>query len=294
LFFKKLNNILKIYSELIMYIVLDIGGTNCRIGFFNDLKSSKPFKVEYIKLQHDFDKDWQAILDTIGHLSTVNGAVMAIAGALSKDRTNLVNSPHLAVFEGINIKNRLSDDLSCPVEIFNDTYLAALGESTVARYAESFWYLNWGSGIGGSFVRGKGSSKKIYAAEPGHMIVHPGADICECGQRGCWDAMAGGKALERRYGKKPSELLLKQWKEVIPFMINGLINVAVTCPTELIILGGGIALNQPEIVDLISHKFQESMKIMSAPRLELAKLGDLAAIYGGFAFMREEYNERKF
>lgn len=277
-----------------MYLVLDIGGTNCRIGSFNDLNALKPFKVEYIRLQQDFDKDWQSILDSVQHIKGINGAVMAIAGALNQERTILLNSPHLPVFEGIDIKNRLSDDLSCPVEVFNDTYLAALGESTVARYTDSFWYINWGSGIGGSFIRGKGSKRMIYAAEPGHMVVCPRAETCECGQKGCWDAMAGGKSIERRYAKSPSQLILKQWKEIVPFMINGLINISVTCPTELIVLGGGIALNQPEIVDLISHKLHQSLKILPSPRLELAKLGDLAAIYGGFAFMREEYNKRKF
>lgn len=273
-----------------MYLVLDIGGTNCRIGFINDLNAKKPSKVEYIKLQHDFDKDWQSILDTLQHIKGINGAVMAIAGALNQERTMLLNSPHLSVFEGIDIKNRLSDDLSCKVEVFNDTYLAALGESTVARYTDSFWYLNWGSGIGGSLVKGKGTKRKIHAAEPGHMVLCPRAEACECGQKGCWDAMAGGKSLQRRYGKSPSELILKQWKEILPFMINGLINISVVYPTELIIMGGGIALNQPEIIDLIAHKLRDSMKILPAPRLEMAKFGDLAAIYGGFAFMREEYN----
>jgi glucokinase len=36
-----------------------------------------------------------------------------------------------------------------------------------------------------------------FAADIGHIIVEPGGPVCGCGNRGCWEQVASGPAIER-------------------------------------------------------------------------------------------------
>jgi predicted NBD/HSP70 family sugar kinase len=271
-----------------MYLVLDIGGTNSRVALFNDDLSKRPVVLEYLKLDNDFSKDWKKIYDLIRyyHAGDFKGAVMAIAGALDKNRKKLINSPHLSSFQGVNLFDLLTNSFNCKASIFNDTYLAAYGEAFGNKQNKDFWYINWGSGIGGSLVRREGKGFNIFNAEPGHMRLDSAGIKCNCGQSGCWDSLVGGKAIELRYNKHAWDLILKEWTEVVNIMTQGLLNTLVVAPTELVIMGGGISINQPEMVELLEVKLKEMIKIYPAPKLQIAKFEDLSAIYGGFFFLK--------
>jgi glucokinase len=63
-----------------------------------------------------------------------------------------------------------------------------------------------GTGLGGGIV----TDGRIYrgahgfAAEIGHVIVEPGGPPCGCGNRGCWEQVASGQAIERA-GREAAE-----------------------------------------------------------------------------------------
>jgi predicted NBD/HSP70 family sugar kinase len=275
-----------------MFLVLDIGGTNCRIAVFNSNGAKRPLLLEYLELEQNLQHDWQHMLDLIEPYRQrgFTGAVIGVAGALNAEGTTLINSPHLHFLEGIDLKNRLQNDLNCPVSVFNDTYLATLAETKVSGRSNNFWYLNWGSGIGGSLALKGKKGWEIHNAEPGHMVLDPAAAKCECGQQGCWDIICGGRGLIARFNKHPSTLILAEWKQIIPYMTQGILNLSVVFPVGEIIMGGGIAINQPEIVELINQKLNVMMKIIKAPKLSVTKYADLLGIYGGFHFLKEVYN----
>jgi glucokinase len=56
-----------------------------------------------------------------------------------------------------------------------------------------------GTGIGGGIVSGgklfRGANG--FAGEIGHIIVEPGGPLCGCGNQGCWEQVASGRALGR-------------------------------------------------------------------------------------------------
>jgi glucokinase len=56
-----------------------------------------------------------------------------------------------------------------------------------------------GTGIGGGIVAGGKVFRGAhgFAAEIGHIIVEPGGPVCGCGNRGCWEQVASGHAIER-------------------------------------------------------------------------------------------------
>ena len=56
-----------------------------------------------------------------------------------------------------------------------------------------------GTGIGGGIVAGGKLFRGAhgFAAEIGHIIVEPGGPECGCGNRGCWEQVAAGRAIDR-------------------------------------------------------------------------------------------------
>ncbi len=60
--------------------------------------------------------------------------------------------------------------------------------------------LTVGTGIGGGIVADGRLFRGAhgFAAEIGHIIVEPGGPVCGCGNRGCWEQVAAGRAIDRR------------------------------------------------------------------------------------------------
>lgn len=94
----------------------------------------------------------------------------------------------------------LQGRLGLPVVIDNDANMAALAEARRGAGVGHRMVLTVtvGTGIGAGLVidgvveRGRG-----HLGEVGHMVVDPRGPECVCGLRGCWEAVAAGRALDR-------------------------------------------------------------------------------------------------
>ena len=60
-------------------------------------------------------------------------------------------------------------------------------------------FVGVGTGIGGGIVTGGRLFRGAhgFAAEIGHIVVEPDGPLCGCGNRGCWEQVARGKAIVR-------------------------------------------------------------------------------------------------
>jgi glucokinase len=86
-----------------------------------------------------------------------------------------------------------------PVLVDNDVNAGALGEQAwgAGRGVDDFIYLGVGTGVGAGIVIGgrlhRGATGA--AGEVGHMVIDLDGPPCPCGNRGCLEVLAGGKAL---------------------------------------------------------------------------------------------------
>lgn len=105
-------------------------------------------------------------------------------------------------WEGLPLARMIAEELGLPVWLANDADAAGLAEAIfgAGQGAASMLYVNVGTGIGGAVVLGgrlhTGATGS--AGEIGHFVVLPGGPACECGKRGCAQALASGTALARR------------------------------------------------------------------------------------------------
>jgi glucokinase-like ROK family protein len=125
----------------------------------------------------------------------VPGPIVAEAGMVS-------GPPIMPGWDGYPIRDYLQGIWHCPVSLSNDSDMGALGEWAygAARGERNIAYIKVGTGIGcgllldGQIYRGATGS----AGEIGHTTIDENGPLCQCGNRGCLEAMAGGRAIANR------------------------------------------------------------------------------------------------
>ncbi|MEW5762357.1 MAG: ROK family protein [Bacillota bacterium] len=109
------------------------------------------------------------------------------------------HAPNLG-WRDVPLRDDVRAEVGVPVYLDNDARLAALGEHVfgAGRGARDMLYVGVGTGIGGGMIidgkvyRGTGG-----AGEIGHVTVLPEGPPCNCGNRGCLEAVASGTAITR-------------------------------------------------------------------------------------------------
>jgi glucokinase len=102
-------------------------------------------------------------------------------------------------------ETRLADQIGrairVPTLVDNDANVAAWGEYRfgAGQGCQDMLLVTVGTGIGGGIVTGGKLFRGAhgFAAEIGHIIVEPGGPLCGCGNLGCWEQVASGRAIDR-------------------------------------------------------------------------------------------------
>jgi glucokinase len=217
-----------------------------------------------------------AVLDVAQTLAG-DGAAAAVgvgaAGMVDFEAGALSFSPNLPLRE-VPIRELVADRVGVPCVVDNDANAAAWGEYRfgAARGTRHALVVTVGTGIGGGIIddgrlfRGAHG----FAAEIGHVIVEPDGPPCGCGNRGCWEQVASGRALgrlgqqvadgdpssliamlaggERVSGRHVSEAAVKGdgaavaiFAEVGRRLGEGIAGLVNTLDPEVVVVGGGVA-----------------------------------------------------
>ncbi|HJS25524.1 MAG TPA: ROK family protein [Actinomycetota bacterium] len=130
------------------------------------------------------------------------------AGLVDSSEGTLRFAPNLA-WRNLPIAARMREALELPVLVENDASMAAFAEYRfgAGRGYRHLLLVTVGTGIGGGIV----SDGRLFrgahgfAAEIGHIIVEPNGPPCGCGNRGCWEQVAAGRAIGRMGRQEATE-----------------------------------------------------------------------------------------
>jgi glucokinase len=172
------------------------------------------------------------------------------------------------------LAERLGASAGAPVVVDNDVNVAAIG-AAAALGCRDLAYLSVGTGIaaglllGGRLRRGSRGA----AGEIGHLPVDPDGPTCDCGQRGCLEAVASGPALARRWppghgAESVSTALLDAAAagdgsaiavrdQVAGHLADAVAMLAQTVDPDLVVLGGGVAEAGDPLLDAVVHALAE-------------------------------------
>src|SRR5215470_16212091 len=117
------------------------------------------------------------------------GIGVALPGPLVKTDISFIGPTTLEGWSDLSVFDELRDASHLQVFYSVDSVAAALGETLfgVARALESFFYMHFGVGLGGTLVVNRSAYRGANgnATEIGHIPAVPGGKACYCGNSGC-------------------------------------------------------------------------------------------------------------
>ncbi|MGW2488567.1 ROK family transcriptional regulator [Streptomyces sp. NPDC001606] len=164
------------------------------------------------------------------------GVGVALPGPLDHTRGVLHRVTGFPEWAGFPLRDALAERLGVPVVVDKDTNAAALGVA-VGGLGGSFAYLHLGTGLGAGLVIGGQLHRgaRTGAGEFGHQVIQLDGPPCECGNRGCVEALC--LAAVRRGDPAEAARVLG----VAAANLVGLLDI------DLVLLGGRTVTAAPEV-----------------------------------------------
>jgi glucokinase len=139
----------------------------------------------------------------------IGGVCLAAPGFILASENKILSAANLEAIEGIPLKEELGRRTGLRVTVENDANAAAWSEFRfgAGQDVDNLVFVTLGTGVGGGIIshgvllrgaRGMGG-------ELGHITIQPDGPRCGCGNRGCLEALASGKAIGRRAREVASE-----------------------------------------------------------------------------------------
>ena len=185
-----------------LVVGVDVGGTKVLGGLVDvDGRAHRVHRVPTPSLSAAETAD--AAVAVVRRLQVDNEVVavgLGAAGLVDAARTGVAFAPNL-VWRDEPLRDQIAERVGLPVVVENDANAAAWAEHRfgAGRGAQHLLLLTLGTGIGAGVVLGgrllRGASGA--AGEPGHVRHVPDGWRCGCGNRGCWEQYASGRAVVR-------------------------------------------------------------------------------------------------
>jgi glucokinase len=305
-----------------MVLAVDIGGTNFSLALVSD---GGKFQK---KLTRSTDRSGGAIWmisnilqESRRLLKTTDATACGISfgGPVDFESQRIINSTHVAGWDDVELPKIVSDELSIPAVVDNDANAGALGEHLfgAGKGSKNLVYYNIGTGIGGGIIidgviyRGSDGN----AGELGHVPILPDGPLCDCGNRGCLEALCSGTAIGKRAqeavarqprrgkvigkigageitaksvfdaARKGDRLALELVDEVCVYLGMGVATSMNAFAPDAIVIGGSVSKAGPVLLRPLREQADRFLMPVHRPHLKVipAQLGNRSGLMGAAA-----------
>jgi len=320
-------------QEARRYLGVDIGGTNIRAGVVDEAgrilgEARRPALAE-AGLRAAIDRAIEAMLEAVANAGLSRPEIAAagagVPGAHRSREGICVYSPNFADSRGVRVLAPIREALELPVFMLNDVAVQTLAEHRfgAGQGSSQMVMITLGTGIGGgAIIDGElriGPTEGF--AEVGHMTIAPEGPLCGCGNRGCWEALAGRDAIVGRVTTKiqqgrqtaVAETVDYRLRSITPALIArsaeqgdavalevlaetayylgiGIANLIQLYNPEIFVIGGGIAQAGRLLFEPLLRTVRARALMVPAAtcRIVVSQLGDDAGIIGASVLAARE------
>lgn len=189
-------------------IGVDVGGTKVAAGFVNERGEMGEYLRVPMNPRGTAEEGFSAVAAVLDALLRQKGAGakfpigICAPGPLDPRTGVVLNPPNVPCWRDFPLAEEIRRRYGVNASVDNDANAAALAEGLwgAGRGYGNVFYACIGTGIGTGIVLGG----KIFhgrtgsAAEGGHVSIDFRGPRCNCGKRGCIEALASGTAIARR------------------------------------------------------------------------------------------------
>lgn len=305
-------------------IGIDLGGTNIAAGLVDEslrivdtssVSTNVPRPVEAIV--SDMVRLVHTLLERNGlNLQQVTSVGVGVPCTANPENGHMEDANNLG-FEDTPFLSLLAERLPVPVYFDNDANVAAWGEYRSGGYPEdSFLMVTIGTGIGGGIILNGRLWPGINgaAAEFGHMTIDHDGIPCNCGRRGCFEAMASAPALARMAREEMiaqpesrlwtlcggdmsrveaktvfdgaaagDQICVELLETYTTYLAEGITNIINIFQPAVLCIGGGVSRAGEALLNPLRQKVATRIYSKNSKRntrIELAKLDNDAGILG--------------
>jgi glucokinase len=185
----------------VLKVGIDIGGTKIAGGVVD--QDGRILEKVRVDTPADTRALADAVIDMARHFGAghdVAAVGVAAAGFIDRDRATVIHAPNIA-WRNEPLKATLEAGIEVPIAIENDANAAGWAEFRfgAGRDVDNMVMLTMGTGVGGAIVLDGELFRGGHgiAAELGHTRFTRDGLRCGCGQNGCLEQYASGRALQR-------------------------------------------------------------------------------------------------
>lgn len=305
---------------------IDLGGTSVRAAVVNANGGIAGFVAGATEASQGPDAVIDRIVAVLRNsltratvdISELVAVGIGAPGPLDWDTGVIHEAPNLPGWNEVPLAARIADAIGLPTFLENDANAAALAENQygVAQGSKNMLYITVSTGVGGGLILDGELWHGAYgsAGEFGHMTVDFDGPLCDCGNRGCIEAIAAGPDIAGWVAKQIAEgrssslsgqgdlsgrdvveaaqegdaLAVSALERAGRAVGFGVVNVAHLVNLDTVVIGGGIANAGDLLFDPLRATVREHLLESTAPnlRIEPWSLGEDVGLLGAAAAAR--------
>lgn len=253
--------------------------------------------------------------------SRILGVGVGVPGPVDIVNGVILTPPNMPMLSYLPLKEILEEKTGFAVRVHKDTNVIAFGEYWYGEVKECYdlVYVDLDMGIGsGMIIDGRlNTGANNIAGEFGHMIIDVDGPLCNCGNKGCLEAMSSGLAVLKELGsqleKEPEHPLhgkrdrlviedvfeMAEKKDLLTISILNrsayYVGIAISnminfMDPQQIILGGLLIQKYPRYFDIVAN-VANARKVKGARDnlLTVSKLGKDAGVIGAGEIMTDYF-----
>ena len=279
-----------------MTLGIDIGGTYLRYELHNEnsvveKKSLKSSSLGLCAFLENF----------LTQHSNITTVFISYAGQVSKGK--ILSSPNIKI-DRYDLKEYLESQYDVELFLENDVNCAVLAE---ARFFQSkdicAIYVGTGLGLGVVCDAHLLHGTNNIATELGHIPFKDSPFICSCGKNNCVELFCSGSGLLRWKERENLEAQLplsalqelsnKKAEEIYTTFFEALLHTVGVVVTlfnpKVLVLGGGITLNEKEILTQVQEKIEAYALPLATKNLQIEKTQLKDAPLQGAFLLKDNY-----